>query len=97
MEVRATVTSKGQVTIPVAVREALGIRRGTRILFRVEDERVLIELEGSNRQVVMETFPDFFALAGSVAVPADLRGASWKTIRRRARSDRLARIGRGTR
>src|SRR5690348_16939618 len=39
MEVRATVTSKGQVTIPVAVREALGIRRGTRILFRVEDER----------------------------------------------------------
>ncbi len=97
MEVRATVTSKGQVTIPVAVREALGIRRGTRILFRVEDERVLIELEGSNRQVVMETFPDFFALAGSVAVPAGLRGASWKTIRRRARSDSLARIGRGTR
>ena len=88
---------KGQVTIPVAVREALGIRRGTRILFPVEDERVLIELEGSNRQVVMETFPDFFALARSVAVPADLRGASWKTIRRRARSDRLARIGRGNR
>lgn len=96
MEQRATVTSKGQVTIPVAVREALGIRRGTRILFRLEDERVLIEHEGSSRQAVMETFPDFFALAGSVPVPADLRRASWKTIRRRARSDRLAHTGPAT-
>ena len=29
----ATVTSKGQVTIPVEVRERLGIRAGTRVQF----------------------------------------------------------------
>jgi AbrB family looped-hinge helix DNA binding protein len=33
--VMAAVTSKGQVTIPVAVREALGLREGSRIDFRV--------------------------------------------------------------
>lgn len=30
---RATVTSKGQITIPVEVREALGVDKGTEILF----------------------------------------------------------------
>lgn len=34
----ATLTSKGQVTIPIAVREALGIQQGDRILF-VADAR----------------------------------------------------------
>ena len=29
----ATLTSKGQVTIPISVREALGIQQGDRILF----------------------------------------------------------------
>ncbi len=29
----ATVTSKGQVTLPVSVRKRLGLRRGSRIVF----------------------------------------------------------------
>jgi AbrB family looped-hinge helix DNA binding protein len=47
----ATVTSKGQITLPKKLREALRLRRGSRIRFRVEPdgalrgEPVLHELE----------------------------------------------------
>ncbi len=37
MEQKAKVTSKGQVTIPKAVRQAMGIREGDSLLFEVED------------------------------------------------------------
>lgn len=33
LEVEATVTSKGQVTLPVALRERLGIAEGTKVKF----------------------------------------------------------------
>lgn len=35
-----TVTSKGQVTIPKAVRQRLGIRQGSKVAFEVKGERV---------------------------------------------------------
>ena len=38
----AKVTSKGQVTIPIAIRNALGIREGDKILFMEEGDRVII-------------------------------------------------------
>jgi AbrB family looped-hinge helix DNA binding protein len=47
----ATVTSKGQVTLPKTLRERLGLKRGSRIRFRVDaqgrlqGEPVLHELE----------------------------------------------------
>ena len=91
MDPSATVTSKGQVTIPARIREALGIRRGTRLLFHVEDEEVVIEAPQSGRRAVIRRFPDFFDLAGSVPVPTDLRGASWAAIRRQARERRANR------
>ncbi len=37
----ATVTSKGQVTIPKAVRQALDIKSGDRLLFRVRSDGLL--------------------------------------------------------
>lgn len=33
----ATVTSKGQVTLPKALRERLGLRRGSRIRFQLDE------------------------------------------------------------
>ena len=36
MDVGARVTSKGQITIPQAVREALGLGEGDHVVFRVE-------------------------------------------------------------
>ena len=63
MEVAARVSSKGQITIPRAVREALGIKEGDEVLFRLE----------GNRAVIART-PDFLELAGSVDVPLEKRG-----------------------
>ncbi|HYY88960.1 MAG TPA: AbrB/MazE/SpoVT family DNA-binding domain-containing protein, partial [Chloroflexota bacterium] len=36
MDVAAKLTSKGQVTLPKVVREALGLHEGDQVLFRVE-------------------------------------------------------------
>ena len=43
IEERSTLTAKGQTTVPKAVRQALGIRSGDRIAFRV-DERGKVSL-----------------------------------------------------
>ena len=42
MDLAAKVTSKGQVTIPKAVRDKLGIAEGDEIVFRVEKNRALL-------------------------------------------------------
>lgn len=74
MDVAATLTSKGQLTVPKSVREALGLHEGDQVVFRVFDGRA-----------VLARSPSLLDLAGSVPVPAALRGASWPEIRRRAR------------
>jgi antitoxin PrlF len=76
----ATVTSKGQVTMPKAVRDALGVAEGDQIVFRVE----------GNRAILART-PDFLGLAGSVAVPAAKRNATWDEVVRRTRTARATR------
>ena len=38
-----TVSSKGQLVIPAAIREAMGIEPGTRVAVRQEGERVILE------------------------------------------------------
>jgi len=39
----AKVSSKGQVVIPAAIREQLGIERGTQLSFRVEGGRMIVD------------------------------------------------------
>lgn len=70
MEARATVTSKGQITIPRAVREALDLREGDRVVFRLR-----------GRGAVLSKVPDFLELAGTVPVAPELSGRSWREIR----------------
>jgi len=42
----ATLTSKGQITVPKAVRDALGVAAGDRLAFHVHDDgRVTVEAE----------------------------------------------------
>lgn len=80
MDAAARVTSKGQITIPKAVREALGIAEGDEVVFRVERHRA-----------VLARTPNLLDLAGAVDVPASRRGAAWDEVRahtRRARADR---------
>jgi antitoxin PrlF len=80
MDVAAKVTAKGQVTVPKAVREALGIRQGDEIVFRVE----------GNRALLAKT-PNFLDLAGTVAVPAAKRNVAWDKVLRTTRSVRAER------
>ena len=42
MDASARVTSKGQVTIPKAVRDALALETGDRVVFRVEQHRAIM-------------------------------------------------------
>jgi AbrB family looped-hinge helix DNA binding protein len=79
MDVAAKVTSKGQITIPKDVRDALGIEEGDEVVFRVEQHRA-----------VLTRTPHLLDLAGAVEVPAAKRGVGWDEIRsttRRARAE----------
>lgn len=60
-----TVTTKGQVTIPKAVRDLLGIKPGSSVTFEVADDgRVLLRKEGARGRTT--TAPSRFArLRGS--------------------------------
>jgi antitoxin PrlF len=80
MDVAAKITSKGQVTVPKAVRDALGIKEGDEVTFRVEGSRA-----------VLARTPDFLELAGSIQVPAAKRNVAWDEILRRTRAERAAR------
>jgi AbrB family looped-hinge helix DNA binding protein len=39
----ATITSKGQITLPIAARRALGLHEGQRVVVRVEDRSLVID------------------------------------------------------
>ncbi len=39
----ATVTRKGQVTLPKAVRTALGLQAGSQVTFTIQEDRVFLE------------------------------------------------------
>ena len=80
MDTTAKITSKGQVTIPKTVRDALDLKEGDELLFRVE----------SSRAVIAKT-PNFLELAGSVPVPAGKRGTAWDDVLRGTRRDRARR------
>jgi antitoxin PrlF len=78
MDVAARLTSKGQVTIPKAVREALRLGEGDHLVFRVEGQRA-----------VLARTADLLDLAGAVEVPAEKRGVPWDEVRRRTRAARI--------
>ena len=79
MEATARVSSKGQITIPRDVREALGIKRGDSVLFRV-----------NGRSATIARNANLLELAGSVEVPAAKRGTAWDEILRETRRKRAA-------
>lgn len=79
MDAAAKVTSKGQVTVPKAVRDALGIKEGDQVVFRVVGDRA-----------VLTRTPHLLALAGRIRVPAAKRNVAWDEVIRRTRSDRAA-------
>jgi len=77
MDSTARVTSKGQVTIPKTVRDALELHEGDHVLFRVE----------RSRAVIAKT-PSLLDLAGSGPVPAAKRGTAWDVVLHHTRQSR---------
>ncbi len=79
MDAAARISSKGQVTVPKEVREALGLQTGDAVVFRVE-----------GRRAVLARTPDFLSLAGTIDVPSAKRNAGWDDVIKRSRAVRAA-------
>lgn len=74
-----TVTQKGQVTIPLAVRKLLGVKPYDRVTFRVAEGRV-------------ELLPAHLTLETAFGVlHPRARPENWKAVRNRARAERANR------
>ena len=79
-EIVSTVTSKGQVTIPVEVREYLGIKTHDKIAFIIDQEGVV-----RLRVPRYPTIASLRGVAGRLQKPI-----SWKEMQRIAYEDRFA-------
>ena len=77
MDVAARLTSKGQVTLPKSVRDALGLHEGDHVVFRVE-----------GRYAVLARTADLLELAGTVPVSPIQQGTDWSEIREQTRQAR---------
>ena len=77
MDAAARLSSKGQITVPKRVREALGLHEGDHVIFRIE-----------GRRAVLARTPNLLDLAGAVVVPAGKRGSSWSEVVSRTRAGR---------
>lgn len=56
MQYTTSVTQKGQATIPIQIRQRLGIKTNSKITFEVNN----------NNEVLLKPVTDFFTLKGSV-------------------------------
>ncbi len=86
MNAVSTMTTKGQVTIPLAIREALGLDTGTRISFELEGGELRV------RPISTKTWNDFWdtaegtpKLVGRVDVDAAIQAAVDERISRKSR------------
>ena len=71
----ARLSSKGQITIPKVVRQALCLKQGDAVLFTVDDD---------TQEVTIRRVPDLMEISGTFEVPEDKKGKSWKDIRAEA-------------
>ena len=77
MDFAARLSSKGQLTVPKPVRDALELAEGDRVVFRVEGKRA-----------VLARTPNLLDLASAVRVPATKRGTPWSEVLRQTRAAR---------
>jgi len=79
-EIVASLTSKGQVTIPVEVRRLLGIKPGEKIAFVLNGEGTV--------QLCLPQYPGIAALRGAAGTLKS--PLPWHKMRQIAREDSLA-------
>lgn len=80
-EIVATVTSKGQVTIPVEVRKHLGVTEHSKLAFVIDN--------AGEVRIRPATFPDIESLRGAAGTLD--KPLSWDEMRRIAREDYVLR------
>ena len=73
MDFSAKLTSKGQITLPKALRDSMDLKPGDRVIFRSQ-----------GAGAVMAKTPDFLELAGSIPVPPAARNATVDDLKRAA-------------
>jgi AbrB family looped-hinge helix DNA binding protein len=80
--IRARVTSKGQITVPKAVRERLGVKPGDSLEFEFTNGHLEV------RPVRRRSISDFFGIFPVSEAP-NKEFASWEDMRARARDARV--------
>jgi AbrB family looped-hinge helix DNA binding protein len=70
----ATLSAKNQVTIPREVRDLLGLKVGTTIVFHIVND-------SHGPTVTLRRANSLEGLAGSVPTPEDVEALSWEEIR----------------
>ena len=86
---KSTISSKGQITVPVAIRQALGLRPGTVVSFEQRPEGALLRRAQVTQHPVDEAFGVLSLAAGVDGLVDSLRGG--RTGRPAARRRRRAR------
>ncbi len=71
--ITSTLTSKGQTTIPLRVREALHLKPHQRLTYDIQGDQVILKHQG----------PTILDLFGSVEAPASVSN-NWKEIEKSA-------------
>ena len=75
-EIVSTMTSKGQLTVPVEVRRTLGLKQGDKVVFQLEGQEVKLAPAGSRLE------------AGYQSVPALSEPKSWDEIEQTLQEER---------
>ena len=75
----STISSKGQVTLPVSIREHLGVNFNDKVAFMIEPDGKV--------QVAQAKYPDIASLSGAAGKLK--QSLPWKEVLRIARWDRL--------
>ena len=69
-----SVTSKGQVTIPKPIRQQLGIRKGSKVVFEIVNDHIELKVQSTPTQISSEGFG--MLKTGLPAAPVDLDPAT---------------------
>ena len=75
-QVRTTVTRKGQVTVPVEIRRALGLREGDKVIFTLDGNEARLARTGS----VVERTAGVFKSHSPPSTAEELREIAEKAI-----------------
>lgn len=78
---KATLTSKGQITIPLAIREALGLSTGTQLSFELTGGELRV------RAINRKTWPELWSIAAGAPrppKPVDVSAAIQAAVKERS-------------